>query len=87
MKAKKNKYKVAVALQYEDTQNDAPLISLKGERQRADAIVKVANRFGVPVVEKPELARALNAFNLDQAISPELYEAVAIVLRELAKKD
>jgi flagellar biosynthetic protein FlhB len=41
-------------------------------------IRKVANEYRIPIVENPSLARALHAtVEVDQAIPPEHYKAVA----------
>lgn len=63
----------------------APTISARGEGASADQVVRVARRFGVPVVENDALARALREVPLDEQVPEELYEAVAAVLNELAR--
>lgn len=83
MRIKKARYTTAVGLRYEATRDDAPEISVKGKGLIAERIVRLANRYGVPVVEKPELAKALSAIDLDQHIPEDLYEPVAIVLTSL----
>jgi len=65
---------------------DAPSVSLKAEQLRADEVVKLARRYGVPVVENAGLARSLSALEVDEQIPGPLFEAVAIVLLELDKK-
>lgn len=80
-----NKFKTAVALGYREGQQTAPSLSAKGENLNADQIVKIARRFGIPVVEKPELAGSLKDMKIDQEIPPSLYEAVALVLSQLKK--
>jgi len=79
----KNRYKLAVGLEYDEKDSDAPVVGTKGEYFSADEIVKIAKRFGIPVVEKPELARALKSLEENESIPEELFEAVAIVLNEL----
>lgn len=81
-----SRYKLAVGLEYDEASCGTPSISSKGEALIADEIVKIAERFGVPVVEKPELGRALAAFNVDQQIPQSLYEAVAVVLNQIKKR-
>lgn len=81
----KTKYKTAVGLQYEATKMNAPQLSVKGQNLMADEIVEIAKRFGVPVVEKERLAKALSALELGQSIPEDLYEAVAVILNEIDK--
>lgn len=81
--ASTKEYSLAVGLQYDELRDSTPLVSLKGHNLRAHEIVKLAKRYGVPVVEEAETAEALDRLDLDQEIPPELYQAVAIVLGSL----
>ncbi|MFM1849140.1 MAG: FlhB HrpN YscU SpaS Family, partial [Pseudomonadota bacterium] len=49
----------------------------------ADAVVKIARRFGVPVVEDSRVARLLKDLPADQPIPPALFEAVAVILQRI----
>ena len=70
----------AVALQYERGMA-APVCVAKGIDALALKIKAVAAEHAVPVVENPPLARALHAtVEIDQAIPPEHYKAVAEVI-------
>jgi flagellar biosynthetic protein FlhB len=70
----------AIALQYERGM-DAPVCVAKGVDATALKIREVAAEHAVPVVENPPLARALHAtVEVDQAIPPEHYKAVAEVI-------
>jgi flagellar biosynthetic protein FlhB len=70
----------AVALQYEKGM-DAPVCVAKGADRIALKIREVACEHNVPIVENPPLARALHAsVEIDQAIAPEHYKAVAEVI-------
>jgi flagellar biosynthetic protein FlhB len=70
----------AVALQYERGMA-APVCVAKGVDALALKIREVAGEHAVPVVENPPLARALHAtVEVDQAIPPEHYKAVAEVI-------
>ena len=82
-----SRYRLAVGLEYEGTRERAPAVGIKGEHLTADTIVKIAKRFGVPVVARSDLARALSGLEIDQEITPDLFEAVAILLNELDKKE
>jgi flagellar biosynthetic protein FlhB len=70
----------AVALQYERGM-PAPVCVAKGVDALALKIREVAGEHSIPVVENPPLARALHAtVEVDQAIPPEHYKAVAEVI-------
>lgn len=82
-RAFQSEYNQAVGLSYRPGRDDCPKISVKGELRYADQLVKVARRYGVPVVENAALAKALAGLELDEPISVELYQAVAVVLSRL----
>jgi len=71
---------VAVALRY-DEKTAAPVCVAKGLDHLALKIRERARETGVPILERPELARALyRSVDLDQPIPSELFQAVAQVL-------
>ena len=76
-------YSHAAGLRYEAEVDSAPSVVVKGEGYEADEIVRLARRFGVPVVEEAELSELLSGIPLDEQIPEDLYEAVAIILSEL----
>ena len=55
-------------------------MSAKGSYLKADAIVKLAERYGIPIRERSDLAQALDQLPIDTEIPAELYEAVALLL-------
>jgi len=69
----------AVALAYRDGRI-APQVVAKGRVVVAEAIIEKARAHGVYVHESPELVSLLMQVDLDQAIPPELYRAVAELL-------
>jgi flagellar biosynthesis protein FlhB len=70
----------AIALQYERGM-EAPVCLAKGVDALAQKIRAVAADHSIPLVENPPLARALHAtVDVDQAIPPEHYKAVAEVI-------
>ena len=70
----------AIALQYERGMA-APICVAKGVDALAMKIRQVAGEHRIPIVENPPLARALHAtVEVDQAIPPEHYKAVAEVI-------
>lgn len=71
----------AVALRYERGSAEAPRVVVKGADLMALRIREVAEKSGVPVVERPPLARALyRDVDEGQEIPYELYQTVAEVL-------
>ena len=75
----------AVALQYERGM-DAPICVAKGIDAMALKIREVAGQHSIPIVENPPLARALHAtVDIDEAIPPEHYKAVAEVIGYVMK--
>jgi len=75
----------SVALQYERGM-EAPVCLAKGVDALALKIREVAGEHRIPIVENPPLARALHAtVDIDQAIPPEHYKAVAEVIGYVMK--
>jgi flagellar biosynthesis protein len=74
-----DKKKVAVALTYE-TGAVAPRVVAKGRGIIAEEIIRRAAEAGVYVHESPELVSLLMQVDLDDAIPPQLYIAVAELL-------
>jgi flagellar biosynthetic protein FlhB len=75
----------AIALEYERGM-DAPICVAKGMDAVALKIREIGTKHGVPIVENPPLARALHAtVEIDEAIPPEHYKAVAEVIGYVMK--
>jgi flagellar biosynthesis protein FlhB len=71
----------AVALKYESGKMAAPICVAKGMDSLALRIREVGEDNEIPIVENPPLARALYAsVELDEAVPPEHYKAVAQVI-------
>lgn len=71
----------AVALKYDSKSMGAPRVLVKGQDLIALRIRQLALQHGIPVVERPSLARALYAgVEVGQEVPPNLYRAVAEVL-------
>lgn len=71
----------AVALRYDMTTMSAPTVTAKGMRVLAERIRNLAIEHGVPIVQRPELARTLyRTLEPGQAIPEDVYRAVAEVL-------
>ena len=72
---------VAVALKYEAATMDAPQVVAKGPDLLAEKIKEIARTHGVPIVQRPELARTIFAtVEVGQPIPETLFVAVAEVL-------
>jgi len=57
-----------------------PRVVARGQGALALEIIRRARENGVPIHESRQLAEALNRFELEQAIPPSLYFAIAEVL-------
>jgi flagellar biosynthesis protein len=68
----------AVALEYGGRR--APVVTAKGDAELAERILEAARRNGVHVTSDPQLLALLARLEVGEAIPPELYTAVAVVL-------
>lgn len=76
-----NPTEFAIALRYKAETDAAPLVLAKGRRHIAQKMREAAVDAGVPVVERPVLARGLyHAVEVGQEIPSAFYEAVAEIL-------
>jgi flagellar biosynthesis protein len=75
-----NKSPKAVALKYDAKKDRAPKVVAKGRGEIAEKIIAIAKANDVPLYEDRNLAQILEALELETAIPPELYRAVAEVL-------
>lgn len=79
-----NPTRVAIAIRYEPATMDAPKVVAKGLRLRAKRIRELAKAHGIPIVERPPLARTLyRTVPVGRAIPASLFEGVAEVLAYL----
>jgi flagellar biosynthetic protein FlhB len=71
----------AVALRYDPSKSDAPLVVAKGQNYVALRIRELAEEAHVPIVENPPLARALfRQVKIDHPVPSALFKAVAQIL-------
>lgn len=71
----------AVALTYDPDKASAPIVLAKGRGDKALAMKELANEFGLPTLEYPQLARSVYYTSLErQMICEDLYGAIASVL-------
>lgn len=76
----------AVALEYKVGKHHAPRVIAKGQDMIALKIREIAEASGVPMVENPPLARALNkACDIDDEIPVDHYKAVAEIISYVYK--
>ena len=72
---------VSVAIRYEPESMIAPKVVAKGAEQIAIRIRQIAAEFGIPVVERPPLARALyESVEVGEYVPERLYRAIAEIL-------
>lgn len=72
---------VAVAIVYKADQMRAPTIIARGKGAEAQHIKRLARRYQIPIIHNVALARAMVELDVEQEVPPELYDAVAEVLR------
>ncbi len=71
----------AVALKYEESKMRAPRLIAKGVDFMAQRIRELAVEAGVPIIERPPLARAIyRMVDVGEEIPEEFYAAVAEIL-------
>jgi flagellar biosynthesis protein len=75
--------KRAVALRYEAT-DDAPVVVSAGDGDIAERIERAALHHAVPIVRDVPLIDALAELRVGESIPEALYEAIAVILREIA---
>jgi flagellar biosynthetic protein FlhB len=76
----------AVAIKYDETKHNAPVVVAKGVDNIAIQIKKIARENGVHVMESPPLARALyKDVEIDHPVPEALFVAVAEVLAYVYK--
>ncbi len=68
----------AIALKYDGQQ--APTLTAKGDEQLAEAILKLARDYKVPIYENAELVKLLARLELGDSIPEELYRTIAEII-------
>ncbi|MBN2036812.1 MAG: flagellar biosynthesis protein FlhB [Chitinispirillaceae bacterium] len=72
---------IAIALRYEPSENDAPIVLAKGKRLIAEKIRQMALEHGIPIVEDKPLARHMyDKIDVGFPIPAEFYTAVAEIM-------
>jgi flagellar biosynthetic protein FlhB len=82
-----NPTEYAVALKYDESAGDAPMVVAKGRERIAAKIKEIAREHNVDVVEDKPLARSLFAMcEIGDFIPVELYQAVAEILAQVFRR-
>ena len=72
---------IAIAIRYEQGQDQAPVVVAKGKRLIAERIRDTARKHDIPIVEDKPLARSLfDVAEVGEEIPPEFFAAVAEIL-------
>lgn len=77
---------IAVALAYQEEQDDAPWVVVSGRGDAALRIRGEASHKGIPVVEHVPLARSLISLDPGEEIPEDLYQAAAEVIRAVKER-
>ncbi len=77
--------RIAVALDYDIKQDDAPKVIAKGKGDIAEQIIAIAKEHGITIKEDADLAEILSVLELDSYIPLEAYAAVAEILSYIYK--
>ncbi len=81
-----NPFHIAIALQYDAHTMSVPKVIAKGARLIAEQIKELGRTHNIPIVENPEVARALYAStHVDHDIPGDLFNAVAEILTYVYK--
>lgn len=77
---KKKRQRSAAALRYDRAHDMAPRVLARGHDLMADRIIAVAKEHGIPITRDPDLVAILAGMEVNEHISPALYEVVAELL-------
>jgi flagellar biosynthetic protein FlhB/flagellar biosynthesis protein len=72
--------KMAIAIDYDTANDNAPRVVAKGMRLKAEKIREIAKAYDVPIMRNVALAGALYKVEIGEEVPEELYDAVAEVL-------
>lgn len=81
------KRRQAAALSYDNDNQFAPQVTAQGKGYVADKIINEAKHHKVPILEDPSLVEILGQLDMNRAIPPELYQAVAEVFAFIYQVD
>lgn len=78
--APRDQRKKAVALRYDRSRDEAPVVVAKGAGSIAEKIIALAQECGIHIHEDADLVEVLAHLNLNEAIPPATYVVVAEIL-------
>jgi type III secretion system FlhB-like substrate exporter len=73
----------AFAIGFPHGETTAPVLVARGEFDIAGHMVAVAKRYGIPVVERPEMCSLLSDVEVGASIPEALFKAAAALLVEI----
>jgi flagellar biosynthesis protein len=79
--------RIAVALSYDASADDAPRVVATGTGWVAEQIIALAQKYNIPINKNTPLADLLRSLELDATIPMEAYLAVANILSYIYKQD
>ena len=79
-KTKINEKTMAAAIKYDSKSANAPKVTARGRGFIADKIIEIAEEFGIPIKNDPDLVQILSKLDIGTEIPVELYRAVAEIL-------
>lgn len=82
-----HKRKKAVALRYDQEQNQAPKVVATGKGMIAENVIEKAKENNIPILEDESLVELLAELNINETIPEELYQAVAEVFAFIYQAD
>lgn len=72
--------KKAVALSFNDTLHDAPIVTSKGRGYIAQEIIKIADENKIPIYEDAKIVNILESLDIGDYVPRQLYVAVAEII-------
>jgi flagellar biosynthesis protein len=83
----KDKVKIAAALKYDQSSNEAPRLVAKAEGPLARTLEDIAEKSGISVEKNPALAESLVSLQIGAEIPENLYRSTAAVFALLWQAD
>ncbi|WP_031516791.1 EscU/YscU/HrcU family type III secretion system export apparatus switch protein [Desulfofalx alkaliphila] len=87
MSKQKRSRKTAAAIRYRHGEDRTPKVVAAGHGRVAEKIEEIARQEGIPIHQDKVLAQALTDLGVGAEIPPDLYEAVAKILIQVARLD
>lgn len=78
--AKEKKAALAAAIKYDSEKDSAPIVAARGRGFIAEKIIEIAEQYGIPIKNDPDLVQVLSKLDVGTEIPVELYRAVAEIL-------